>query len=350
MTLRRTLMAATAAVGLASTASAAEGWYMSLGAGWNVQNDADYSIGGGTSTFRGNVEFDSGYIIAGSVGYDWGRWRAELELAYRDNNIDCRTFTSDTTPSCDRPGSSNNGTWQFSQMVNVLYDIPLGGRFSASVGAGVGGVLVVADQAMIYYSSSEPDLDDYVVAGQLIAQVGYDLSDRWQLYADYRYMHADDADTFHPNSGGQVAWENSDHSVLLGLRFDLQRDGAAPMPPKPQPPVQPTRPKQFIVFFGFNKSNLTPEAERVVADAAAAAKQFGSASIMVVGHTDTVGSNGYNDALSMRRSGAVKAGLASHGIPESAISTAGRGESELMVQTGDSVKEPQNRRATIDLN
>jgi outer membrane protein OmpA-like peptidoglycan-associated protein len=46
----------------------------------------------------------------------------------------------------------------------------------------------------------------------------------------------------------------------------------------------------------------------------------------------------------------VKDGLAANGIPASMISTSGRGETELMVQTGDGVKEPQNRRATIDLN
>jgi outer membrane protein OmpA-like peptidoglycan-associated protein len=52
----------------------------------------------------------------------------------------------------------------------------------------------------------------------------------------------------------------------------------------------------------------------------------------------------------MRRSHSVKDGLTANGIPANAISTAGKGESELMVQTGDGVKEPQNRRATIDLN
>jgi len=69
----------------------------------------------------------------------------------------------------------------------------------------------------------------------------------------------------------------------------------------------------------------------------------------VVGHTDTSGSNEYNLRLSMARSAAVKAGIGSNGIAAVAISTSGRGESELMVQTGDGVKEPQNRRATIDL-
>jgi outer membrane protein OmpA-like peptidoglycan-associated protein len=346
MKLRTALLAASA-MALASTASAAEGWYMSLGAGANWLTDADVSVGPGNTTYVGANEYETGYIIAGAIGYDWGRWRAELEVAYRDNNIDC---VGTDTPVCTGTPGNNDGIWEFSQMVNVLYDIPLGGRFSASVGAGVGGVLVVADQAMIYNTNSAPDLDDYVVAGQLIAQVGYDLTDRWQLYADYRYLLADDPESFSPQEGSPVTWEKSDHSVLLGLRFDLQPD-RAPAPPKPpvQPP-QPKAPKQFIVFFGFNKSNLTPEAQRVVSDAAAAAKEYGSASIMVVGHTDTVGSNRYNDALSMRRSAAVKEALVGLGIPGSAISTGGKGESELMVQTGDSVKEPQNRRATIDLN
>lgn len=346
MKLRTTLLAATA-LALASSASAANGWYMSLGAGWNQLTDSDYSVGPGGSTYTGNTEHESGYIIAGAVGYDWGRWRAEFEVAYRDNNIDCTTQSGSGV--CGSVGS-NEGVWELSQMVNVLYDIPLGGRFSASVGAGVGGVLVVADQGIINWASSEPNLDDYVVAGQLIAQVGYDLSDRWQIYADYRYLLADDPEGFSPQAAAPVVWEKSDHSVLIGMRFDLQGE-RAPAPPKAEvPPAQPRSPKQFIVFFGFNKSNLTAEAARVVADAAAAAKEYGSASIMVIGHTDTVGSDNYNNALSMRRSGTVKEALAGYGIPASAISTAGRGESELMVQTGDGVKEPQNRRATIDLN
>ena len=197
---------------------------------------------------------------------------------------------------------------------------------------------------------SSPGDRGNVVAGQLLAGVNYDLTDRWQLFADYRYFLADDPEfAFVDGSNQEFATiEKSDHTVMIGLRFDLQRDGAAPMAPTPSAPAK--APKQFIVFFGFNKSNLTPEAARVVADAAAAAKEYGSASIMVVGHTDSSGSSSYNQALSMRRSQAVKDGLASNGVPDSMVSTSGRGESELMVQTGDGVKEPQNRRATIDLN
>jgi OmpA-OmpF porin, OOP family len=175
------------------------------------------------------------------------------------------------------------------------------------------------------------------------------VSDRWQLYADYHFMVMDDPEVVNPQDREVWQIEKTEHALLLGVRFDLQREGAAPAPQAP--PTTPIKgPKQFIVFFGFNKSNLTPEAARVVADAAAAAKEYGSASISVVGHTDTSGSDTYNQALSMRRSAAVKDGLVGQGIPVSMVSTSGRGEAELMVQTGNGVKEPQNRRATMDLN
>jgi outer membrane protein OmpA-like peptidoglycan-associated protein len=192
-------------------------------------------------------------------------------------------------------------------------------------------------------------MDDYVLAGQLLAEVGYRFSDRWQAYAGYRYMIVDDPSMHDLTDPLEVTeFEKSEHSLLVGLRFDLQRDRAAPLPPKPVDPPK-SAPKQFIVFFGFNKSNLTAEAQRVVTEAAAAAKEYGSAAISIVGHTDTVGSNEYNMRLSMRRSQTVKDALVSLGVAPETISTGGRGEAELMVQTGDSVKEPQNRRATIDL-
>ena len=183
--------------------------------------------------------------------------------------------------------------------------------------------------------------------------MNYQISDRWQLFGTYHFMFMDkpnlsDATTFGP--GGSVDIEKRDHSLLVGLRFDLQADHAlAPEPERPMPNPSP-RPRQFIVFFGFNKSNLSAEAERVVAEAAAAAKEYGSASLMVVGHTDTVGSNGYNMRLSLRRAATVKAELGHDGIKPSMIQTSGKGETELMVETGNGVKEPQNRRATIDLH
>ena len=343
MTLKHLLLGSVAVLVTAGSANAATGWYMSLGAGANWIEKGDYrSYSSGVQTSAGTLTYDRGYIITGSVGYDFGdHWRTEFEVAYRDNNI--KSWRSD--------GGEGNTTsaqvWELSQMVNVLYDVPLGGNWQASVGAGVGGNLVVVKN---WESSSPTQQDDYVLAGQLIAEGSYRFSDRWQAYAGYHYMFMDDPNMpYNSDPADSFEISKTEHSLLVGLRFDLQRDGAAPM--QPSMPEQPkaAAPKQFIVFFGFNKSNLTPEAQRVVSEAAAAAKETGSASIAVVGHTDTSGSSDYNVKLSVRRSQAVKDALVSLGIAPSGISTSGRGESELMVQTGDGVKEPQNRRATIDL-
>jgi OmpA-OmpF porin, OOP family len=340
MKIRNVLLGAAASLLVAGTASAdytsPTGWYMSLGAGANWIQDGDFrSVSSSVASF-GEFQFDDGYIVSGAVGFDFGRnWRVEFEVAYRDNDVDATCYNSD--PVCD---VSPAQVGELSQMVNVLYDMPLGGNWEASLGAGLGGNLVVLKE----WDSLE--MDDYVLAGQLLAQVGYRFADRWQVYADYRYMILDDADMADLTSpGDSLEFEKSEHALLVGLRFDLQRDGAVQERPRPTGDA----PKQFIVFFGFNKSNLTAEAARVVTEAAAAAKKYGSASISVVGHTDTVGSNDYNMRLSMRRSQAVKDGLMANGIAADMITTGGRGEAELMVQTGDSVKEPQNRRATIDL-
>ncbi len=351
MKFRSLLLGTAVALGSAGAAHAdvttPTGWYLSLagGANWIEDGNIDESTSGILAT-QNEFSWDTGFLVSGAVGYDFGRWRVEFENTYRHNDADgfCSTTACFAAP--------NGEVWELSQMVNALYDVELSGRFSASVGAGIGGNLVVftPDTAGNFDGSAAGlETDDYVLAGQLIAQVAYDLTERWKVYLDYRYTIMEDAEIEDPTDNETWEMEKTEHSVLVGFRFDLQRDGAPP-PPKAEVPPPVKGPKQFIVFFGFNKSNLTPEAARVVADAAAAAKEYGSASILVVGHTDTVGSPRYNNALSMRRSQSVKDGLTANGIPGNAISTAGKGESELMVQTGDSVKEPQNRRATIDLN
>ena len=78
-------------------------------------------------------------------------------------------------------------------------------------------------------------------------------------------------------------------------------------------------------------------------------KQGNVAHITVTGHTDTVGSAKYNQALSERRAASVKRQLIADGIGSSDITTIGVGKSGLLVPTADGVREPQNRRAVIEL-
>ena len=135
-------------------------------------------------------------------------------------------------------------------------------------------------------------------------------------------------------------------SVLVAATFMIAAcDQPAPAPTPPPPP--PVQAQTFMVFFDWDRSNLTAQAVATVRQAAQAYKTRGSASIVATGHTDTSGSPQYNMALSLRRANSVKQQLVTEGVPATAITVNGRGEEGLLVQTGPNVREPQNRRVEI---
>jgi outer membrane protein OmpA-like peptidoglycan-associated protein len=107
--------------------------------------------------------------------------------------------------------------------------------------------------------------------------------------------------------------------------------------------------KTFIIFFDFNKSDLTAEALGVVQEAVKTAQSSGMVKVMVTGHTDTVGSDSYNQGLSVRRAEAVKDEMTREGMDGSTIAIEGKSFHDPLVPTGPGVREPQNRRAVIDL-
>jgi hypothetical protein len=103
----------------------------------------------------------------------------------------------------------------------------------------------------------------------------------------------------------------------------------------------------FMVFFDWDRSNLSAQAMSTIQEAAAAYRSNSGARVTAVGHTDTSGPDNYNMALSLRRANTVKAALVQAGVPAGAIDTVGKGEQGLMVATADGVREPQNRRVEI---
>ena len=137
--------------------------------------------------------------------------------------------------------------------------------------------------------------------------------------------------------------QNNNVSAMLSLhmRFGV----AAPPPPPPPPPV--VAPPSFMVFFDWDRSNLSQQALTTIQQAANAFKTKGNARITATGHTDTSGPEAYNMALSLRRANAVKDALVRDGVPAQAITVVGMGEKGLLVPTGDNVREPQNRRVEI---
>jgi outer membrane protein OmpA-like peptidoglycan-associated protein len=109
----------------------------------------------------------------------------------------------------------------------------------------------------------------------------------------------------------------------------------------------PSVPHSYLVFFDFNKSDLTPQAVSIVNQAAANAGPAKVTQLTVTGYTNTVGSDAYNMRLSRRRAESVAAQLEKDGIASSEIQIVAKGKRDLLVPTADGVKEPQNRRVQI---
>jgi hypothetical protein len=124
---------------------------------------------------------------------------------------------------------------------------------------------------------------------------------------------------------------------------------ASEAPPPAPTAAAPPPPQTFMVFFDLDSANLNATSQNVVKQTAAAFKSTGGNSISASGHTDRSGTPEYNQILSVRRANAVKAALVREGVPDSAVSTSGLGETRPLVPTADGVREPQNRRVEIAL-
>jgi outer membrane protein OmpA-like peptidoglycan-associated protein len=106
--------------------------------------------------------------------------------------------------------------------------------------------------------------------------------------------------------------------------------------------------QEMVVYFGFGSSALTAAAESVIADISA--NVVPSDAVSVVGHTDTVGSQSFNQQLSERRARNVAGRMSDLGVDPAQITVAGRSFNEPAVETGPNVREPLNRRVEIDIS
>jgi len=111
--------------------------------------------------------------------------------------------------------------------------------------------------------------------------------------------------------------------------------------------AHPPAPVSFIVYFVFDKDALTAESRAQFDRIKAALAARPAPQLVVIGHTDRVGTLPYNDALSLQRAQTVRAALIEAGIEPGQIAVAGRGERELAVGTADEVANERNRRVEI---
>jgi OOP family OmpA-OmpF porin len=129
----------------------------------------------------------------------------------------------------------------------------------------------------------------------------------------------------------------------------------APAPKPPAPPPPPPAPVAEKVtfaadaFFDTDKSVLKPEGKAKLDDLADKVKGINLEVIIAVGHTDSDASDSYNQALSMRRSEAVKAYLVNKGIEKNRVYTEGKGEKQPVADNKTKEGKAKNRRVEIEV-
>ena len=286
------------------------------------------------------IDTDTGWVADGTLGLRWkGGWRLELEGAHRENDAkvpySVTTFSFVGLPTTSTVTASGKIT-STSLVVNALRDLDMGWKIIPYVGAGIGPAKVTYDLPVPGSNKSDTGF-----LWQLIGGATFPVNDKLELFADYRYFDTFSIDV---NLGGvEPADSYHGHEVTAGLRWTFW---TAPAPvaaaPAPAPVAQP---KDYVIYFEFDKADVTKAAGAVLDELKATS---GGSSVSVVGHTDTTGSAAYNQKLSERRAGNTAKALETRSVKVDGVS--GKGFSEPAVNTGPGVKEPLNRRAVIKLN
>jgi len=390
MSMKKVLLAATMLTLPAAVASAqpVSGPYIGLGAGANwVNNPEKFDITGdqaraiaglpASADVRfndvGKINYELGWGGVLSLGWGFGNGvRAEVEGNFRENEVDSiRGFN--LAPVARTGGFQRT----YGVMGNAFYDFDPGflgiGPSYVQPYVGVGAGYVWTDFHNIRGVSGAPG-----AAGTQIFSNDRDGSFAFQgilgiaapftwlgvpgltLTAEYRFLGILGADLeVQSRTAGNQLLQNAkldvdkyNHSVMLGVRYALFQPAPAPAPVAA--PVQPVAPapttaRTYLVFFDFNRADLTGRAREIIAEAAQNSRRVQSTRIEVAGHADRSGTPQYNQRLSQRRAEAVASELTARGVSRNDIGVTAFGESRPLVQTADGVREPQNRRVEIVL-
>jgi outer membrane protein OmpA-like peptidoglycan-associated protein len=360
MIKRNTFAVAAVALGLSSGAMIGsamaddyQGLYLGARGGLTWLDDTSLSTASPNGGVGRHLEFDNGYNVSGFVGMDLGMFRVEGEVSYRQNDIDS------IRAGGVRLGGARGDASTLAFMVNGYYDFDFGWPLVPYVGAGIGIAQYSASGITGTGLGFTVDDDETKLAYQGIVGVSYAITDALSLSADYRYF-ATQEPHLRASTGSAFEVDNTTHNVTVGLtlRFPAPRmmapapqPAAAPPPPPPPAPMAaapaPAVPKTYLVFFDFDRTDITPEAARIITQAADDAKRGNVRLIVATGHADRSGTPAYNQRLSERRATAVKGALVRNGVADNAIQTNGKGEGDPLVPTADGVREPRNRRVEI---
>jgi outer membrane protein OmpA-like peptidoglycan-associated protein len=366
MTFRSALLAATLmAAPVAVMAQPVSGPYISLGAGVGYlqdQNLKDFATPAFGTEISGHVRTNVGALGSAAIGYGLGNGlRIELQ---GDFNADKLYHFGDA--------AGGGYQEQYRGFVNALYDfdlapfgLPLAPYLGVGGGYGISHFTNVAQAGTnpltgnANFIRSTGTADDYAVQG--IAGVAFNVGGGFALTAEYRFTAQPSNQTYNAqyleagtNTRAHITNDGLyNHEALLGIRYALFQPAPppppSPVPPPAQPPaVAPAR--TYLVFFDWDRADLSARARQIVAEAAAASTHVQTTRIEVNGYTDLSGTAAYNQRLSVRRAESVEAELVRDGVPRGEISIHGYGESNPLVPTAKGVREPQNRRVEIILH
>jgi OmpA-OmpF porin, OOP family len=344
-----------------------DAWYVGVEGGAMLVEDIHFDVGTSKDAVTQNNHV--GYDVDGVVGYDFGPFRAEAEVGYRRSRVDSARTTmllasgvGLVAPAGNYEEASGN-TSALSFMVNGLLDFGEDTGIQGFVGGGVG-VARIKDRLRVGAADTVDD-SDTVFAWQAIAGVRAPVTKSIDVSLKYRFFNASNVKL---NDIGGNQWEGRyrSHSLLAGVTFNFGGTEPAPAPapapepapapvytpePTPAPPPAPEAkvctPGPYIVFFDWDKSDVTPEAASILDNAISNYADCQNTKVVLAGHADRSGSASYNVGLSQRRADSVKAYMTGRGIPDGVISTEAFGESRPRVQTADGVRELQNRRVEI---
>src|SRR6516225_7303753 len=337
----------------------------------------------------GSARYNSGFNAGARAGLQWGPWRLEEEYSYRHNGLSQFTSFYNTIGVGNTLFTGNRNT--NSIMTNAIYDFTIGWPITPHVGFGIGAVnsndSISLNGPITIPASASPTGALFfktpggnVFPAQLPATIGgtflkgntwqfgyqaivgfrYDINPLLAFDLDYRYLATteptyNNKGTFPvPNNPGLLAPNTvkyksgyNTNNIVASLTMKFGAPPPAPPPPAPPAPPPPPTHQVFLVFFDWDKYNITPEGQRIIALAADHYKAGGRVQLTVTGFTDTTGSASYNQRLSERRANAVAAALERLGVPRSDMIVSGRGMNDLRVPTPPGVREPQNRRVEI---
>jgi OOP family OmpA-OmpF porin len=335
--------------------------------------------------FNGSARYNSGFNAGGRLGLQYGPWRVEEEYSYRNNGLS--SFGAFFGPNVNRAFTGERVT--HSIMTNVIYDFTIGWPVTPHIGFGIGAVDNVDSVSLNPITLNGLGLTTVSGPGGVIGRIGagtpfanptiggtflkgsqwnfgyqaivgfrYDINPLLAFDLDYRYL-ATTSPTFTnkgvapfppfgfpPNTVKYTSGYNT-QNIVASLTMKFGAPPPAPPPPAPPAPPPPPTHQVYLVFFDWDKYNITPEGQQIIQLAANQYRSGGRVTLQVTGYTDTSGSAGYNQRLSERRANAVAAALERLGVPRSDMVVAGRGMNDLRVPTPPGVREPQNRRVEI---